>query len=378
MLRVLFRTVEALLIALISYNLVVAAFGWRNPKPVPVGARRRRLRVVIPAHDEEAVIDSVLDDLAVQDYDGANHEVWALADRCSDRTADIALEQGARVAVREEGPEGKGPALAWYLEEHPLSPGEALVVLDADNRVSTDLLSKLADVLDQGHQAIQTYLDVSNPDASTLATASALSYWASNRMVQLARHNLGWPADLGGTGMCLTAEALDAAGGFGAAATEDQELGVRLFLAGIPVTWAHDIKVRDEKPVRSRVVIRQRARWAGGRRQVAKRHLGDLLSKPSPASVDMAIRLVQPSRMGVALASAALAVASALGAPLLSASFWAVLAAVQFLAPIPFLAREGVPGRYLVRYPLLALLPLFKIPARLIRQSGWYHTPHDG
>ena len=377
MLRVLFRTVEALLIALISYNLVVAAFGWRNPKPIPVGARRRRLRVVIPAHDEEAVIGRLLGDLAAQDYDEGNHEVWVLADRCSDRTADVALKHGVNVAEREEGPEGKGPALAWYLEEHPLEPGEALVVLDADNRVSTDLLSRLADVLDQGHQAIQTYLDVSNPDASALATASALSYWASNRMVQLARHNLGWPADLGGTGMCLTIEALDAAGGFGTTAAEDQELGVRLFLAGIPVTWAHDIKVRDEKPAHSGVVIRQRARWAGGRRQVAKRHLGDLLSKPSPASVDMAIRLVQPSRMGVAVGSAALAVASALGAPLLSTWFWAVLAAVQFLAPIPFLAREGVPGRYLIRYPLLVLLPLLKVPARLIRQRGWYHTPHD-
>jgi cellulose synthase/poly-beta-1,6-N-acetylglucosamine synthase-like glycosyltransferase len=378
MLRVLFRAVEALLIALISYNLIVAAFGWRNPKPVPVGARRRHLRVVIPAHNEERVIDGLLDDLAAQDYDGGNHEVWVLADRCTDRTADVALERGVRVAEREEGPEGKGPALAWYLVEHPLLPGDALVVLDADNRVPSDLLSRLADVLDQGHQAIQTYLDVSNPDASTLATASALSYWASNRMVQLARHNLGWPADLGGTGMCLTAEALDAVGSFGGAAAEDQELGVRLFLAGIPVVWAHDIKVRDEKPSRSRVVIRQRARWAGGRRQVAKRHLGDLLSRPSPASVDMAMRLVQPSRMGVALASAGLAVASALGAPLLSASFWAVLAAVQFLAPIPFLAREGVAGRYLIRYPVLALLPLLKIPARFIRQRGWYHTPHDG
>ena len=233
MLRVLFGTVEALMIALISYNLVVAVFGWRNPKAIPVGARQRRLRVVIPAHDEGRVVGGLLDDLVAQDYPGDQHEVWVVADRCNDRTADIALERGARVAERGEGLEGKGPALAWYLDENPLEPGEAIVVLDADNRVSSDLLSRLADVLDQGHQAIQTYLDVANPDASMLATASALSYWASNRVVQLARHNLGWPADLGGTGMCLTAEALDAAGGFGSAAAEDQELGVRLFLAGI-------------------------------------------------------------------------------------------------------------------------------------------------
>jgi len=178
--------------------------------------------------------------------------------------------------------------------------------------------------------------------------------------------------------MCLTAEALEAVGGFGATVTEDQELGVKLFLAGIPVAWAHNIKVRDEKPTQSEVVIRQRARWATGRRQVARRHLGELLSNPSPASLDMAIRLVQPSRMGVALTSLGLAIVSALGVPLLPAAFWAGAAAVQFLAPIPFLAREGVPARYLVRYTLLIVLPLLKVPARLIRQRGWYHTPHDG
>ena len=75
---------------------------------------------------------------------------------------------------------------------------------------------------------------MSNPDASALTTAAALSYWASNRMVQLARRNLGWSADLGGTGMCLTGEALAAVGGFGTSATEDQELVARLVLAGYP------------------------------------------------------------------------------------------------------------------------------------------------
>ena len=378
MLRVLFGTVEALLIALIVYNLVVAVFGWRDAGEAPVGTRRRRIRVLIPAHDEGNVVGGLLGDLSAQDYTTDNLGVWVLADRCRDDTVEIAGSMGAKVAERLEGPEGKGAAIAWYLDRHPLGEAEALVILDADNRVPLDLVSRFADLLDQGHQAIQAYLDVANPDASPVATASALSYWASNRMVQLARRNLGWSADLGGTGMCLTGEALEAAGGFGRSAVEDQELGVRLFLAGIPVTWAHDMRIRDEKPSSAGVAIRQRARWVSGRRQVAHRYLGALLKRPSLASIDLAIRLVQPSRMGVALTSAVLAAASALGAPLLPAGVWAGLAGLQFLAPIPFLARDGVPARYLVSYPLLVVLPLLKIPGRFLRQRGWYHTPHKG
>jgi len=197
-------------------------------------------------------------------------------------------------------------------------------------------------------------------------------------MVQLARRNLGWTADLGGTGMCITAEALDAVGGFGSALTEDQELGVKLFEAGHSVTWLHDLVVLDEKPVSSDVVVKQRSRWATGRRDVARAHVGALLRLRSPASIDLAVRLVQPSRMGVALGSGVLAIASLLGLPTIGSAVWIGAAAVQVFAPIAFLWKEGVEKTYLLRYPVLVFLPILKIPARLLRQTGWYHTPHRG
>lgn len=373
MVRALFAAAEVVLLALIGWNLGTALAGWRNQRPAPPGSRTRRFRVVIPAHDEEAVVGALLDDLAAQDH--PHRTIWVLADRCTDRTVEVARARSAEVAERTDGPDGKGAALSWYLDRHPLEPEEALVVLDADNRVPSDLLARFSDELERGHRVLQAYLDVSNPDASSVATASALSYWASNRMVQLARTNLGWTADLGGTGMCLTADAIAAAGGFGTSLVEDQEMGVRLFVAGIPVRWLHDVRIRDEKPVTSAVAIRQRSRWAAGRAEVAGRWVGPLLRRRSLAAFDLALRLRQPSRMGVAVLSVALGVAGLFGlGP--SAALWLSAAGVQVLAPIPFLARDGVPGRYLIRYPVLVLLPVLKIPARLLRQRGWYHTPH--
>jgi cellulose synthase/poly-beta-1,6-N-acetylglucosamine synthase-like glycosyltransferase len=304
--------------------------------------------------------------------------IAVLADRCTDQTAAKARAAGADVLERAEGPDGKGPLLGWSLAARPLESDEALVVIDADNRVPANLLDRLSDEIDVGSQVLQVYLDVSNPDSSALATASALSYWASNRMVQLARHNLRWTADLGGTGMCITQSALADAGGFGNSLVEDQELGVRLFLAGHTVRWLHDVRVSDEKPARVGVAIRQRARWVTGRRRVARTYLGRLIKRREPASWDLALRLIQPSRTGVAALSGVLAVGAALGLELWSWWIWAGVAAIQLLAPIPFLARDRVPGKYLVRYPLLVLLPVLKIPARFLRNRGWYHTPHEG
>jgi cellulose synthase/poly-beta-1,6-N-acetylglucosamine synthase-like glycosyltransferase len=298
--------------------------------------------VIVPAHDEATVVGNLLGDLSRQDHPAELTRVVVLADRCSDATADIARDAGVGVAERSDGPDGKGAALAWYQEREPLADGEAMVVLDADNRVPPDLLSRFSDELDQGHTVLQAYLDVANPDASPVATASALSYWASNRMVQLARTNLGWTADLGGTGMCLTSEALGEAGGFGSSLVEDQDLGVRLFRSGHRVRWVHDVRVRDEKPSTAGVAVRQRSRWATGRRQVAREHVGSLVSMRDAAAFDLAVRLVQPSRMGVAMGSAGLALLSAAGVPLLSAWTWGSVALLQLLAPLPFLARDGV------------------------------------
>lgn len=378
MLRLVLRPIEFILLALIGYNLVVALFGWRNRSAAsPAIDQVRHFRVVVPAHDEAHVVGNLLTDLASAS-DSLSADIVVIADHCADSTAGVAREAGATVVEREAGAGGKGAALAWYLDRRPLEDHEALVVLDADNRVPSDLLERFNDELAAGHDVLQAYLGVSNPDASPVATASALSYWASNRMVQLARRNLGWTADLGGTGMCITSHALASVGGFGSSFAEDQELGVKLFEAGHNVTWLHDVRVLDEKPVAAGVAVRQRSRWATGRSQVAREHVPRLLASGQPAAFDLAIRLMQPSRMGVALVSAVMAGLSVLGLPTLGVGTWVTATLLQVTAPMGFLWREGVERRYLLRYPVLTLLPVLKLPARLIRQRGWYHTPHSG
>ena len=382
MLRSALIAVQALMLALIGYNAVTALWGWRNRKPAVRGARERLLRVVIPAHDEGNVISGILGDLASSSYRGDRVDTWVLADRCTDDTARIATDAGVSVAERHGGSPGKGAALAWYLDQHPLDSGEAFVVFDADNRIGPDVLGRIADELDTGHQVVQCYLDVANPDGSLLAEAAALSYWAGNRMVQLARSNLGWSADLGGTGMAMSDELLHRVGGFGDSLTEDQELGARIVLVGERVEWLHDVKIGDEKPTSLGVTVRQRARWMSGKRNARRAHLGDLVRSGRPASLDQALRLVQPGRMFMALLSGVLAALAAITSSpwFLPWPVWGLATAIQVLEPIPFLARDGVPFRRLIRYPLLIVLATLWLPIRLLSQrvAPWYHTPHEG
>jgi len=385
MVRALSIAAQLVVLAFVLYTLSTSLWGLPSQEPAPHGGRKRRFRVVVPAHDEQAVIRNVLGDLKAQRYPAELVRIVVLADRCTDRTVDLASGR-AEVVERQDGPDGKGALLAWYLARQPLDADEAIVVVDADNRVDDDLLSRFADELDRGHQALQGYLDVANPDASALAAASALSYWASNRMVQLARDRLGWGAELGGTGMCLTAAALERGGGFEASGTEDQALTARLLLAGIRVHWLHDVRVSDEKPEKLGVMVRQRTRWSGGKRLVGRSVTGSLLGlwlkEGSMAAFDLALRINQPGRSMVAAMSGVLTIVAAVWPSryLLAWWIWAIATILQVGAPMMFLARDEVPKRYLWRYPYLVVFAALSPVARLLsrRTTGWYHTPHRG
>jgi cellulose synthase/poly-beta-1,6-N-acetylglucosamine synthase-like glycosyltransferase len=381
MLRLLLAVSQILVAALAAYNLIVALWGLSDQSNIRRGTRRRRLRVVVPAHNEEGVVGTLIADLQAQDYPSEFVRVAVIADRCTDGTVQAAA--AAEVIERAEGADGKGPAIAWYLDQEPLAQEESLVILDADNRVSPEFLAGVADALDSGFDAAQAYVDTSNPDASWLATASALSYWASNRMVQLARHNLGWAPDLGGTGTAFAPTATWVLESVSGVVTEDSEQAARLAVSGRRIAWLHDVKVFDQKPVSVAVAMRQRARWMSGRRSVARSYriqmLREAVRRESWGLVDLVIRQSQPGRAFMVGVSAAFSVAAIFTNLLWPWWLWAAVVAIQVLVPILFLLRDRVPARYLWRYPLLVIFGLLWLPVRLMssRVRGWYHTPHD-
>ena len=232
--------------------------------------------------------------------------------------------------------------------------------------------------------AVQTYLDVANPDGSALATANALTYWASNRMVQLSRSNIGWSVDLGGTGMAITAEALDAAGGFTDDLTDDVALNARLNLAGIRATWLHTARVYDEKPTDMAATVKQRSRWVRGRRDAQRRYGWKLIrtgiTTRQPALLDLAYRLYHPGRSFIALVIGILAVLAAVFPTWGLWPWWFLtgVVALVVLLPILFLIVDRVPARYIIRYPYVTIIAILWLPIRIGSRlfRSWNPTKH--
>ena len=385
MLRVLLWLGQFVVVAPSVYETLVSLFGLRTPPEPQPGAGTTPIRVVVPAHDEEEVIEGIATDLAAQDYPKDHLDAWVIADRSSDATARLASAH-VSVAERSGGVGGKGAAISWFLSQHPLRDGEALVVLDADNRIDTSFIRSIATALESGHHSVQAYLDVSNPDASVLTMANALTYWASNRSVQLARSNIGWSCDLGGTGMAVSSEALAAVGGFEDDLTDDLALNVRLNLAGYRTHWMHHVHVRDEKPTATEETVLQRARWVRGKRDVQRRHGRQLfrtaIRQREPSLLDLGFRLYNPGRSFLALLLIGLAVVAAVFPELGLWPAWVLgsIAAIVVLLPVAFLAIDGVPGRYLIRYPYVVAIGLLWLPIRVASRlvGSWRRTPHTG
>ena len=232
---------------------------------------------------------------------------------------------------------------------------------------------------------VQASVLPSNLDASAIAAAAGLGDWMAREMIHKRREDRGRPVELGGTGLCITGEALREAGGWTGSFTEDLDLTVRLLMAGHRVEYLPEARVWDEKPTDLRSAVGQRRRWARGRTGVRRRRGAGLLraalARRSPVLALMALDLAIPGRSFRLLAALALGVASALwqwGFPL-SWPVWAGLALWLGGRPLWVLWRVREIRRYLRWYPVTLIWGFVWLWVRLVPSGrGWFHTPHHG
>jgi cellulose synthase/poly-beta-1,6-N-acetylglucosamine synthase-like glycosyltransferase len=345
-----------------------ALLGRRSPRG---GAPpRHRFAIVVPAHDEEAVLPGLLDGLQPLAYPRALHELVVIADNCRDGTAALARERGVRVLERTDPRRGKGHALSWALARL-LAEGrhDAFVILDADSVLTPSLLITLDAALQRGALAAQAYCTVGNGDTSWRTALMAGDLALVHFLRPLGRRALGASAGLQGNGMCLTRQVLEAVPWTAVSITEDQEYHLRLVHAGIEVTFVPDAEVPTTMQVSMRAARAQELRWEGGRFRLARQHLGGLLAaawrrrswKASWTCLDTALDLTTPPFAILALFTAGWLVVDALrwaagGAP------WGLVPWTALLAGQAFYVLTGcVLGRVPARtYAALALYgPLY-------------------
>lgn len=237
----------------------------RNPVDGdPPTGRALRVAVLVPAHNEAAVIATTLAGLLPQLRPG--DRLLVVADNCTDDTAELARAAGAEVVERSHETErGKGYALDFGVRHLTQNPPDVLVIVDADCWVQPGSLQTLSDLAGTHNRPVQALYLMSVPPGAPLKQRVAAWAWrVKNGVRPLGWHRMGWPCQLMGTGMAFPwamAERMALANGH---LVEDMKLGADLALAGAPPLFCPQALVTSEFPTATAAQQSQRKRWEHG------------------------------------------------------------------------------------------------------------------
>jgi cellulose synthase/poly-beta-1,6-N-acetylglucosamine synthase-like glycosyltransferase len=229
---------------------------------------RRRLAILMPAHDEELIIASTLRSVIPQL--APNDRVLVVADNCSDRTATIAAQEGADVIERSDRlRRGKGYALDFgvrHLEVDPRGPPDIVIIIDADCRVGESAIDRLARMCARTMRPVQALYLMHGEDGNAgIKMRIAEFAWAiKNKVRPLGLRRLGLSCQLMGTGMAFPWSRISTASLASGHIVEDLKLGVDLALAGSAPLFCPGALVTSTFPSSEQGVAGQRMRWEHG------------------------------------------------------------------------------------------------------------------
>jgi cellulose synthase/poly-beta-1,6-N-acetylglucosamine synthase-like glycosyltransferase len=254
-----------------------------------LGKRRERPRsddslglvVLIPAHDEARQIAGTLKSVLASDYPPERRKVLVLADNCSDRTAEVARSEGVEVWERDDPAQrGKGFALAWAFDRLSEDVSVAGVcVVDADCRISSNLLSAVAARLGAGAEAVQVPYLVSNPEESQKSALRWAGFALFNVVRPLGRDQLGMSCGLFGTGLAMSRGLIRRSPWRAHSYAEDREQHMRWVLDGARVVFAPEAEVNSPATGSGTGVRARESRWESGRLRLAMTLTPSLLAR---------------------------------------------------------------------------------------------------
>ena len=236
-------------------------------------APSRRFAIIIPAHNEELLLERILISLREQQYPRELHKTIVVADNCVDKTAFIASRNGALVMERVDAEHvGKGYAIKYALESISLEDFDAFFVVDADSTLNCDALMHLNELIKKGIDAIQCYNGVSNSEDSWFTRLLDVSRTISNEILHPAKMKLGLSSYLMGNGMCFSRKFLQKYGWNAFTVGEDWEFYTKIIQTGRTVAFSNKARVYHQESSSLKQATTQRMRWSRGRFEIARKY----------------------------------------------------------------------------------------------------------
>ncbi|MGF2412502.1 glycosyltransferase family 2 protein [Ferruginibacter sp.] len=349
--------------------------------------KSRKIAVLIPGYQEDEVIIEVAKSALQQQYPTDLFDVVIIADSFQQETLTALKTLPIKVIEVSFDKSTKSKALNKGMAALS-SQYDIAVVLDADNVMALDFLSKINAAFEQGFIAVQGHRAAKNTNNSW-AILDAVSEEINNNIFRKGHRVLGLSSAIIGSGMAFKYDyfkqlmsTVTAVGGF------DKEIELKMLKAGHKIIYLDDALVYDEKVQKADVFGNQRRRWLSAQLHYFRKDffnaLKHLFLKGNIDYFDKAMQFIQPPRILLLGAVMLLGVSFVVVNFLLNNDFifsagWIIIAVaciLSFLFSIPKSFYNANTFKALVSLPkgmLMMLLSLLKIKGA---NKKFIHTKH--
>ena len=385
--------------AYILFFALVSLLRKRPPSPLKAylsgqvramrGDRQHSFLILFPAYGEDRVIVGSVRAFLQQGYPASRFHVAVISDHMLPETNDQLRRLPVTLLTPRFEKSSKARAMQYAMDclTAPADKGptfggfDYVVILDADNVVETDFLSRLNECCQQGYQAIQCHRRAKNSDNS-IAVLDGVSEEINNTIFRKAHNRVGLSSALIGSGMCFDLKWFGAHVHQLSTAGEDRELEALLLKERIYIHYEPDIHVFDEKVSSKDNFQRQRLRWMTAQVQSLCSMLPYIPKAIVTGNIDYIDKTIQqaliPRSMLIAL-TFVLAIPVTLVTPPWGVKWWLLF---LFICLALYLSTPRQMRRHSVFGKLTALPPLaWKMVLNILKidraSTDFIHTTHN-
>ena len=250
--------------------------------------------ILIPAHNEQLVIENTLQAMVNLKYPKDKLEVIPINDNSSDETGFIVDEYAKRYPFIKPlhtkpptGGKGKSGALNQGLKH---STGEVIAVYDADNTPEPEAIYNLVIGLnnDKKAAAVVGKFRVLNSNENLLTRFINIETLTFQWLAQAGRWHWFKMTTIPGTNFAIRRSVIEELGGWDEQAiSEDTELSFRVYNAGYRIRFFPAAITWEQEPETLSVWWKQRMRWAQGNQYVIFKFLTQLRQLNSKVRLDL-------------------------------------------------------------------------------------------
>ena len=345
-----------------------------------------RLLFLVPAHNEELLIESSLRSLLATIYPPSRRRIVVIADNCSDATARIARAQGVEALERVDLTRpGKPQGIAWALSQIDLRQWDACVIVDADSTVAPGFALGLAKLAPLNDIVFQPNNLVRNEFENWLTRLAGLLGRCRFEVTYPLKQSAGLNCPIS-NGMGFGTGLLIRDGWRSFSMTEDTELYAVYTEAGVAIRHAPEADLFSQEAHSLPQGAIQRRRWIAGRvhimrewapRILRSRHIG------WRQKLDALVELALPAPVLHLLVAAATIAVALIGVHGQSGRLIAVLAAASLssivINTIIGIRKHPQPWRTIASFFMLPVYAAWRIVVALrtvvtVRDTTWQRT----